>query len=79
MTATSSRRRLLENGIESMVYYSEALHTQPAYSGVCSYDKEMLNAVRLPASVLSLPIYGNISDIDQEVIVDTIRKFYKHN
>ncbi len=73
------RRRLLENGIESMVYYSEALHTQPAYSGVCSYDKEMLNAVRLPASVLSLPIYGNISDIDQEVIVDTIRKFYKHN
>ena len=54
-------------------YYSEALHTQPAYSGVCSYDKEMLNAVRLPASVLSLPIYGNISDIDQEVIVDTIR------
>ena len=66
------RAKLEAAGIASMVYYPVPLHRQPLYAP----DNE---GVRLPATdeaaatVLSLPIYPQLSEAAQKRVCDTLR------
>ena len=67
------KKYLLDNNIESAIYYPIPCHAQYPYS-----NKENINTVaeRLSKKVLSLPISEHITSDNIKYISDTIRKFY---
>ena len=67
------KKYLLDNNIESAIYYPVPCHAQYPYS-----NKENINTVAegLSEKVLSLPISEHITSDNIKYISDTIRKFY---
>jgi dTDP-4-amino-4,6-dideoxygalactose transaminase len=78
---TSARDDLLKElerkGIGAGVHYPVPLHLQPAYAGL-GYRRGALPVTEaLAASCLSLPIYPEITDAQQDQVVDVVRQFMK--
>lgn len=58
------------NGIECLIHYPIPVHKQAAYSG---FNEMKINSVETAAGqIVSIPIYGVMSQIDAEKIVNTI-------
>lgn len=68
-----------EAGIASMIYYPMPLFKQPAYCNSCVCDPMMLNSAKLSASVLSLPMHSELTNMQQDLVVDTIRRYFVDN
>lgn len=67
-------------GIPSMVYYPVPLFKQAAYGDACICDPMMQNAETLSAMVLSLPMYGELTESQQDIVTDAVcRYFTDHN
>jgi dTDP-4-amino-4,6-dideoxygalactose transaminase len=78
---TSARDDLLKElerkGIGAGVHYPVPLHLQPAYAGL-GYRRGALPVTEaLAASCLSLPIYPEMTDAQQDQVVDVVRQFMK--
>ena len=58
-------------GIPTAVHYPIPLNAQPAYQHLCCPDCTPV-AIRLAASVISLPIHADLSETDQETIVAAV-------
>lgn len=74
---TNNRERLQlylsEKGIQTQIHYPIAIHKQPAY-----YGWEELNlpaAEQLQDEVLSLPLYGSLTDDELYRIVETLNNY----
>jgi dTDP-4-amino-4,6-dideoxygalactose transaminase len=70
------RRYLAERGVQSVVYYPVPLHLQPAYRPPAygqAPPRSLLGAEAAARSVLSLPIWPEISESDQEHVASTLR------
>jgi dTDP-4-amino-4,6-dideoxygalactose transaminase len=77
---TGARDRLLEHlhaaGIQAGVHYPLPLHLQPAF-GHLGYARGDLPATEAwAARCLSLPIYPELSEAQQERVVDAVRGFF---
>jgi len=73
------REYLKEHGIPTMIYYPLPLHLQPAFE-YFGYKKGSLpEAEKAAKEVLSLPIYPELSQKDQENIVKEITGFFEKN
>jgi len=59
-------------GIPTMVYYPKPMHLQNAYKKY--YKGAIKNSEELSKKVLSIPIYPDMTDNDQEYIIDNLRK-----
>ncbi|HZC66696.1 MAG TPA: DegT/DnrJ/EryC1/StrS family aminotransferase [Candidatus Dormibacteraeota bacterium] len=70
------REYLRMRGIPSDVYYPIPLHLQPAFAGLGYRGGEFPHAEAASAEVLSLPVYAELADEKQDVIVGTIAEFY---
>jgi dTDP-4-amino-4,6-dideoxygalactose transaminase len=70
------REALTEKGIGSAVYYPIALHRQPCFTSLGYARGSLPESERACEEVLSLPIYPELTDAQQERVADTIRKFY---
>jgi dTDP-4-amino-4,6-dideoxygalactose transaminase len=65
------REALATDGIGSMVYYLNPLHTLPVYkAGGGSFPV----SERLATEVLSLPVYPHLPEVDQQRVIDGIKK-----
>lgn len=70
------RNLLSERAIGSEVYYPIPLHRQEAFAGL------LLETPPLPASdtlcrqVISLPVFPELSDLEQERVIDAVRAFF---
>ena len=63
-------------GIGCAVYYPVALHLQPCFANL-GYGRGSLPVTeRAMDEVLSLPIYPELTDAQQDQVVDSIRRFY---
>jgi dTDP-4-amino-4,6-dideoxygalactose transaminase len=63
-------------GIGCAVYYPVALHLQPCFANL-GYGRGSLPVTeRAMEEVLSLPIYPELTDVQQDQVVDAIRRFY---
>jgi hypothetical protein len=77
---TESRDELAEylagNGIGAGVYYPLPLHLQPCFSDLGYQEGSLPVAEELSRSVLSLPMYPELSQKAQDVVIAAIRKFF---
>jgi dTDP-4-amino-4,6-dideoxygalactose transaminase len=63
-------------GIGCAVYYPLALHLQPCFAGL-GYRAGMLpTSERATASVVSLPIYPELTTAQQDRVIDAVTSFY---
>ncbi len=69
------RHFLLQEGIETKVYYSRPIHWQPEFRGLFS-GKSLPEAEKASEEVLCLPIRQNLTDGEQEHIINSVIKFF---
>ncbi len=71
------KEHLAESGIGSAVYYPRALHMQPCFADLGYVKGQFEISERACDEVLSLPIYPELTQQDQETVVDAVREFYQ--
>jgi dTDP-4-amino-4,6-dideoxygalactose transaminase len=77
---TESRDELKESlrltGIPSEIYYPLCLHLQNAFKNLAYKPSDMPNSELASQQVLSLPVYPELSDAQQDQVVKGIEAFY---
>ncbi len=70
------REHLQSKQIGSMVYYPTALHLQPCFAHLGQGHGSLPETERAMAEVISLPIYPELTDAQQDEVIDAVRGFY---
>ena len=70
------KKYLEEKEIPTMIYYPLPLHLQPAFQGLGLKSGDFPESEKISKEVLSLPIYSELSQIDQDFIIKKIKEFY---
>jgi dTDP-4-amino-4,6-dideoxygalactose transaminase len=70
------REHLRMAGVPSDIYYPVPLHLQPAFAGLGYRNGEFPEAEKAAAEVLSLPVFPELGDDKQDVIVAAVAEFY---
>jgi len=70
------RRHLSDRGIATAVYYPLPLHLQPVYTHLGYRIGDFPMAEELAGTVLSLPLYPELSEETVIIVVDAIREYY---
>src|SRR5699024_9297373 len=68
---------LKENGIASMIYYPVPLHLQPVFKDLGYNEGDFPVTEKATEDVLSLPIFPELTEDDQQYVIDKIKAFYK--
>jgi len=68
---------LKEKEIPTMIYYPLPLHLQPAFEYLNYKSGDFLESEKAAKEVLSLPIYPELSKIEQNLIIKKIKEFFK--
>ena len=71
------KRFLMEQGIGTDIYYPLPLHLQECYSFLKYRRGDLPISEKASEEVLALPIYPELTEIQQTMVVETIKKFYK--
>jgi dTDP-4-amino-4,6-dideoxygalactose transaminase len=61
-------------GVETMVYYPEPLHLQPAFACLGYKRGDFPEAERACEEVLSLPIYPGLTDAEQDYVIEALKR-----
>ncbi|MGL5097966.1 MAG: DegT/DnrJ/EryC1/StrS family aminotransferase, partial [Planctomycetia bacterium] len=72
----SVRRHLAANGIGSEVYYPVPLHLQQCFHSLGYQVGDLPHAEDAAAHTLALPIYPELTDAQQERVVEMVAEFY---
>jgi len=72
----SLRSFLGERGIGTMVYYPKPLHLQPCFSDLGYSVGDFPEAEFAANQVLAIPVYPELSQEEQQYVVDQIGQFY---
>lgn len=70
---------LLQNSIGCDIYYPVPFHRQECFSYLNCNDNDYPVANQFADTVLSLPVYPELSEEQIEYVVQTIKKFYDNN
>lgn len=68
---------LTQAGIETLIHYPRPIHLQPAFADLGYKAGDFPCAERAARRMLSLPIYPELSDEQQDHVADAIRKFFQ--
>jgi dTDP-4-amino-4,6-dideoxygalactose transaminase len=68
---------LNSNGVQALVHYPLPLHLQPAAKGLGYTEKDFPKTMELSSRILSLPLYPELKEEQQDYVVDLILKFFK--
>ncbi|MFN2446507.1 MAG: DegT/DnrJ/EryC1/StrS family aminotransferase [Vicinamibacterales bacterium] len=71
------RRHLEACDIGTEVYYPVPLHQQPCFAGLGCPPGEFPHAERAAARSLALPIYSELTEIQQAWVVESISEYYR--
>jgi dTDP-4-amino-4,6-dideoxygalactose transaminase len=69
------QQHLKDAGIGTLVHYPQPIHLQPAYHGRLRLSPSMRETERASLEVLSLPMYPELQDAEQQRVVRAIRDF----
>jgi dTDP-4-amino-4,6-dideoxygalactose transaminase len=73
------RKFLTDEGIGTDIYYPLPLHLQECY-GFLKYQRgDFPNSERASEEVLALPIYPELTEEQQSLVVDRIKAFYRNH
>jgi dTDP-4-amino-4,6-dideoxygalactose transaminase len=70
------RAFLSDHGIGTEIYYPVPFHRQPCFAGLPSCARQFPHADAAARDVLALPIYAELTDLQQHEVVDTIARFF---
>jgi len=68
---------LAKDGIQTGIHYPLPLHLQPAFSNLNHKKGDFPNAEEFAKKILSIPIYPELKEEDQEYIINSINDFFK--
>lgn len=68
---------LIDKGIQTMIHYPKALPFEPAYKYLNHKESDFPVAASLEKSVLSLPVYPELSNDQVEYVCEMIKLFYE--
>jgi dTDP-4-amino-4,6-dideoxygalactose transaminase len=68
---------LRENGIEALVHYPTLIHQQPAAENLGYRTDEFPIAQQLANQILSLPLYPELLESQQDKVIHFIKQFFK--
>jgi dTDP-4-amino-4,6-dideoxygalactose transaminase len=71
------RQHLTERQVGSEIYYPLPLHLQESLRGLGYQRGDFPESERAAEEVLALPMYPELRDDEQEIVVETIRTFYR--
>ena len=69
-------KHLNEHGVAARVYYPKGLHEQPCFIGLGRRGGDLVQTEQACAEVLSLPIYPEMTDVQQDEVVSQVRSFF---
>jgi len=67
---------LADNGINTIIYYPIPIHMQPAYDSLACKATSLPITEKICTEVLSLPMFPEISDSQQEYVSSVIRNLF---
>jgi dTDP-4-amino-4,6-dideoxygalactose transaminase len=67
---------LKASGVDGGVHYPVPLHLQPAYASLGMHPGDLPQTERAAAAVLSLPLYPELTEDRQAVVIDAVRSFF---
>jgi len=70
------RKFLAERGVGSEIYYPVSLHLQACFKDLNYKSGDLPESERAAEESLAIPIYPELSQSDQEYVVETIASFY---
>ena len=68
------KHQLQEAGVSTIIYYPIPIHRQPAYAHLGYRCGSLRHTERLCAEVLSLPIFPELTDAQQEAVISALRQ-----
>ena len=71
------KQHLADAGIPSMNYYPLPLQQQEAFQKITRAAESLDNAEKLAYSVLSLPVHTELTTEQQDLVIDSIKDFFK--
>ncbi len=66
---------LKARGVGALVHYPVPVHLQPAYAGRLPGSADLPETERAAREVLSLPMYPELTEAEQQVVVEAVRAF----
>jgi dTDP-4-amino-4,6-dideoxygalactose transaminase len=72
------REHLQREGVPTEIYYPYPLHLQPAFSYLGYKEDSLPHAEAVAREVLSLPVYPELTEDQQQVIVSAVARFFDH-
>jgi dTDP-4-amino-4,6-dideoxygalactose transaminase len=69
------QQQLKKLGIAALIHYPVPVHLQPAYCGRLAGSDGLPQTEQAAREVLSLPVYPELSEEDQEVVIAAVRSF----
>jgi dTDP-4-amino-4,6-dideoxygalactose transaminase len=69
------KQHFKDNGIAALIHYPVPVHLQPAYQGRLLGSSELPETERAAREVLSLPIYPELTEDDQEAVIAAVKTF----
>jgi dTDP-4-amino-4,6-dideoxygalactose transaminase len=73
------KQTLQERGVSTIIYYPIPIHRQPAYAHLGLQQGSLPVTEQLCSQVLSLPIFPELSEEQQEAVIDTVRQLLAPN
>lgn len=73
------RSQLAAEGIQTGVYYPVPLHLQPCFEDLGYHPGDLPVAEEAARNVLALPLFPEITEEQQERVVDAIARFYRQH
>jgi dTDP-4-amino-4,6-dideoxygalactose transaminase len=71
------KKFLTEDGVGTDIYYPIPLHLQECYAFMKHRRGDLPNSEKASEEVLALPIYPELTEDQQLMVVDRIKAFYK--
>lgn len=73
------RKHLAERKIMTGIHYPVPVHKHGGYDKLCAFiDSDMKETLRLTQSILSLPMYPELTPVEVETVISEVRDYFRN-